>query len=89
MTPGERLRWAIAPAEERSASLLWGGFAVFVAAGGLAALVELPGVIKALLYLVMVAGWVVGACGMVGYVRWYYGQSRDEIRKQLMQKPKD
>ncbi len=42
---------------------------------------DVPPVVRALLYPVMVAGWFIAACGMVGYVRWFFGQTSAEARK--------
>jgi hypothetical protein len=71
----ERLRWAIAPVQSRSMSLVLGGVAVFAVAGGLATLIDLPQAIDALLALVMLAAWFVGVCGTVGYFRWIFSPS--------------
>jgi hypothetical protein len=82
MSPIERLRWASAPVQHRSIALLWGGLAAFTASGGVLASMDAPPLVGAVLYLVMVTGWVAGACGAVGYVRWYFGQAAAEARKQ-------
>ena len=82
MSPIERLRWAAAPVQRRSTALLWGGLAAFTASGGALASIDAPPLAGALLYLVMVVGWVAGACGAVGYVRWYFAQAAAEARNQ-------
>jgi flagellar basal body-associated protein FliL len=78
MSPLERLRWAIAPDQRRSLSIVFGGLAVFVALGGLAALFVVPRAIAVLMALTMLAALVVGACGMVGYLRWFFRSEADQ-----------
>jgi uncharacterized membrane-anchored protein len=80
MSPLDRLRWAIAPDQRRSLSLMLGGIAVFTVLGGLATLFEVPRVVAGFMGLVMLAAWFVGACGMVGYFRWFF---RSEVDEQL------
>lgn len=82
MSPVERLRWAAAPVQHRSSALLWAGLAAFTASGGVLAGIDAPPLAGALLYFVMVFGWFVGACGAVGYVRWYFAQAAADARKQ-------
>ena len=81
MTVIERLRWAAEPVPGRSSMLLWGGMAAFLA--GAAALMqgEMPAALNFAIYLVIVAGWVAGACGAVGYVRWLFRQNIREADK--------
>lgn len=71
----ERLLWAIAPVQGRSMALVLGSVAVLAVAGLIATYFELPGLIKALLALIMLAAWLVGVCGMVGYFRWLFSPS--------------
>jgi hypothetical protein len=89
MSPIERLRCAVAPEHYRSTLLLWGGLAAFAASGGISAFIELPPLLKTLLYPVMFASWSVAACGMVGYVRWFFGQASVEARKMHSLRQKD
>jgi hypothetical protein len=72
MSPVDRLRWAVAPVQSRSMSLVLGGVVVFGISGVAATLIDLPRVIDALLALVMFAAWFVGICGMIGYFRWFF-----------------
>jgi hypothetical protein len=67
----DRLRWAIAPDPRRSMALLLSAVAVFSVLGGVASLVELPRIIAGALMLLMVIVWLIGLCGMVGYLRWF------------------
>jgi hypothetical protein len=68
--------------------LLWGGLAAFLVSGGLLASIEGPPVVGVALYLVMVFSWTAGACGIVGYMRWSFGQSSDDARKFRSTPPK-
>ena len=79
----ERIKWASAPVEERSSALLWGGFAAFLAAGAISTLGAFTIDVRIFLYAVMIVGWCVGACGMVGYVRWYFAQAKKEAKEML------
>jgi hypothetical protein len=81
MSPLERLRWALAPVERRSMTILYGGIAVFVALGGLAMLLEPPRSVLGLMGLAMLAAWLAAGCGMVGYFRWLFGAEVDEQRR--------
>jgi hypothetical protein len=71
----------VAPVHRRSIVLLWGGLAVFLAVGGVSTFIDLPAGGRVLLYPVMVTSWFIGACGVVGYVRWFFGQVHAEARK--------
>ena len=77
MTPLERVRWAVEPDEKRAMSLLVGAMTVFIALGGIAAFLPMPRVVNAIFALGMLAAWMVGLCGLVGYVRWYIRGARD------------
>ncbi len=72
MSPLEQLRWAVAPVPTRSVSLVLGAVMVMAIAGLLATYYELPQALGALLALLMLAAWLVGVCGMVGYFRWFF-----------------
>jgi len=88
MSPSELLRWASAPDHRRSTILLWCGLALFLVSGGLLASTEGPPLVGVALYLVMMASWTAGACGIVGYMRWFFGQSADETQKFHSRPPK-
>jgi len=75
----DHLRWAVAPDQRRSLSILSGGIAVFIALGGLATLIEVPRVVSGLMAILMLAAWVVAGCGVVGYCRWFF---RAEVEEQ-------
>jgi hypothetical protein len=65
----------------RSAKLLWGGMAVFLAGAAMLMQAGMPAALSFLVYLAMVAGWVAGACGMVGYVRWLFRRNLSEHKE--------
>ncbi len=81
MSLNDRLRWATAPVQGRSTVLLWVGLTVFLASAGVLTGIDVPPAAGTLLFVVMAIGWVVGACGMIGYMRWYFRQSAAETRK--------
>ena len=81
MSLPDRLRWAIAPDQRRSLSIMVGGVAVFVALGGLATLFEVPRALAGLMGLAMLVAWFVAACGTVGYFRWFFRSEVDEQRR--------
>lgn len=89
MSPIERLRWAIAPVQERSTALLWSGIALFVASGGISVLYETTNLMTLLLYVGMLAGWLIAALGMTGYLRCLYGQATAEMRRVHSERMKD
>ena len=78
MTLLDHLRWAVAPDQYRSLSIMSGGVAVFMALGGLAMLLEVPRVVSGLMAVLMLAAWAVAGCGMVGYFRWFFRAEVDE-----------
>ena len=77
----DRLRWAIAPDQRRSLWIMYGGIAVFVALAGLAVLLEPPSAVVALMGIPILAAWLVAACGMVGYLRWFFGAEVQEQKR--------
>lgn len=81
MSPLERLRWAVAPVQQRSLALLWGGFALFMVSGALPLLVPIAMAPKVLLYAGMFTGWAIAAAGMTGYLRCLWGAASTEMRR--------
>ena len=61
----------MAPAKDRWKPMFL-RLAVFAIAAGAAVSLEPPKAIEALLLVVGLGAWVVGACAMVGYARWFY-----------------
>ena len=47
------------------------GLALSAAGAGAAVLVQ-PSLVSVVLLVLAMAAWFVGACGMVGYVRWFF-----------------
>ena len=57
------------------------GLACFAAAGGAAVLAEPHWLVSLLLSFLAFAAWAVGACAMVGYVRWIFAAEAERLRK--------
>ena len=74
------VRWLLAPDKSRWKPMLM-GLALFAAAVGAAATLQPPMLIEAALILFAIAAWFVGACGMVGYVRWFFANELSEARR--------
>lgn len=47
---------------------------------GVFSLGEVPVAASFVLYLVIVAGWLAAACGTIGYLRWFFRQTKEEMR---------
>ncbi len=80
MSPADRLRWLIAPDRSRWKPMLM-GLALFAAGAAAAVLLQLPQLIVAVLLVLALAAWFVGACGMVGYVRWFFATELLQARQ--------
>jgi hypothetical protein len=52
------------------------GLALSAAGVGAAAALQPPAFIEGVLIVLAFAAWFVGACGMVGYVRWFFASER-------------
>ena len=48
------------------------GLALFAAGVGAATALQPSKLVEAVLIVLAIAAWFVGACGMVGYVRWFF-----------------
>lgn len=57
------------------------GLALFAAGVAAALLLQLPQPVVALLLVLALAAWFVGACGMVGYVRWIYASELLQVKR--------
>jgi hypothetical protein len=66
----DHLRLLMAPGRDQWKPMLM-GLALSAAAAG-AAVLSQPSPISLLLLILALAAWFVGACGMVGYVRWFF-----------------
>ena len=80
MSLADHLRWLMAPDRSRWKPMLM-GLALSAAAAGAAVLYQ-PGAISVLLLVLALAAWFAGACGLVGYARWFFrseiARARDE-----------
>ena len=57
------------------------GLALFAAGAAAAVLLQLPQPVVAVLLVLALAAWIIGACGMVGYVRWIYASELQQVRR--------
>jgi hypothetical protein len=52
------------------------GLALSAAGVGGAAALQPPALIEGVLIVLAFAAWFVGACGMIGFVRWFFAAER-------------
>ena len=79
MSPIDRLRALMAPNRESWKPMLVG---LALAAAGIGAATLQPSKpVEAILIIVSLAAWFVGACGMVGYVRWFFASELARARQ--------
>lgn len=50
------------------------------AAGAGASVLYQPRLASLVLFVLAIAAWIVGACGMVGYVRWFFASEASRVR---------
>ena len=67
----DRLLLLLAPDPSRWKPMLL-GLALFAAAVGIAVLLQPPALVEAVLIILALAAWYIGACAMVGYARWFF-----------------
>jgi hypothetical protein len=67
----ERLRHLTTPHESRWQPML-GGLALFAAGAGAAVLLEVSDFLAAIMTGLALAAWAMGACALIGYVRWMF-----------------
>jgi hypothetical protein len=84
MSPAEYLRFLRTPDPSRWKPMLL-SLALCAAAAGGAVQVQPSEALSAALTLLALAAWLVGACAMMGYVRWYFGS---ELERALRDKAK-
>jgi len=70
MSLADTLRWLMAPDRGRWKQMLL-GLALSAAAAGAAVLTQ-PSLVSLGFVIVAFVAWFVGACGMVGYARWFF-----------------
>lgn len=58
------------------------GLALFGAGIGAAVAYEVSDVVAALLTGLSLAAWAMGACAMVGYVRWVFAEEKEKARRE-------
>jgi len=73
------LRFLLAPDASRWQPMLMGLACLAAAAGG-AVLAQDHWLVSLLLSVLAFAAWVVGACAMVGYVRWLYTAEASRLK---------
>jgi hypothetical protein len=71
MSLNEYIRSLVAPDQDHWKTMLM-GLALFAACAGAAVFLRPSGIVSVVLVLLGIASWFVGACAMVGYVRWYF-----------------
>ena len=71
MSPTDHLRWLMTPDRERWKPMLI-GLAFFAAGVGAATALQPSRLIEGVLTVLAIAAWFIGACAMVGYVRWFF-----------------
>ncbi|MGH8722971.1 MAG: hypothetical protein ACREU4_13355 [Burkholderiales bacterium] len=77
---GGYLRALLAPHPSRWQPMLM-GLACFAAAAGGAVLAQSTWVISLLFSLLAFGAWAVGACAMVGCVRWFFAGEMERTRR--------
>lgn len=80
MAPGNYLRSLLAPERSRWKPMLM-GLALFAAGVGAAVNFQPPAAVAAVLVALALAAWLVGACAMVGYVRWFIASEIAQARR--------
>jgi len=58
------------------------GLALFGAGIGASVYFEVSDLVAALLTGLSLAAWGMGACAMVGYVRWVFAEEKDKARRE-------
>jgi hypothetical protein len=73
------LRSLLAPGASRWQPMLMGLACLAAAAGG-AVLAQDYGLISLLFSMLAFVAWVVGACAMVGYLRWFFASEVNRLK---------
>jgi hypothetical protein len=81
MSPAALIRLLVSPDRERWKPMLL-GLGLF--AGGVKAAVLLQdwGIVAGVLVLMALAAWIMGACAMVGYVRWLFASELSRAKRE-------
>jgi len=80
MSLANHLRLLMAPGRDSWKPMLM-GLALSAAAAGAAVLVQ-PSPISLLCLALALVAWFVGACGMVGYVRWFFSSELARVQQE-------
>lgn len=80
MARNEYLRRLLTPDESRWKPMLM-GLVLFAAGAGGAVLTRENWVISMALSILALGAWVVGACALLGYVRWYLAHELAQARR--------
>ena len=56
------------------------GLALSAAAAGASVLYQ-PSPVSLVLFVLAIAAWIVGACAMMGFVRWYFASELSRVRQ--------
>ena len=80
MARNEYLRRLLTPDAGRWQPMLM-SLALCAGAAGTAVLVRENWIVSMALSALALAAWVVGACAMIGYVRWYFAAEMEQARR--------
>lgn len=81
----ERLRWLTTPHESRWQPML-AGLALFGAGVSAAVFLEVSDFVAAIMTGLSLAAWAMGACALIGYLRWMFASEVERTKAQ--DKPK-
>ena len=84
MSSADRLRRFMAADKSRWKPMLL-GLALSAALAGAAVSLQPSPAIEAVLLILALAAWFVGACGMVGYVRWFFASEISRARREAIE----
>lgn len=81
MARNEYLRKLLSPGADRWKTMLV-SLALSAAAAGGAVVTQETAIVSAGMVVLALGAWVVGACAMVGYVRWYFVGEVERMRSE-------
>lgn len=77
----ERLRWLTTPHESRWQPMLV-GLALFAAGVSASVFLEVSDFVAAIMTGLSLAAWAMGACALIGYVRWMFASEVERTKSQ-------
>ena len=80
MSPIDRLRSLATPDKSRWKPMLM-GLSLFAASAGAAAHFQESDLVSMAMTVLAFSAWCVGACAMVGYVRWFFASELEQARR--------